>query len=121
MIEKMPESSGNILGFQIRGKLTEADYRDLLDPEIEKAMKKYPMIRVLWAMENFEGWTVGGAWEDFLLGLKFWKVEKLATVIDEDWDEWMTLLFKAFTTLTGTELRFFKKERLAEAWDWIRA
>jgi hypothetical protein len=120
MIEKLPESTGNILGFRIRGKLTETDYLDLLIPETEKAMKEFPKIRVLWIMEAFEGWTVGGAWEDFLLGLKFSAVEKVGMVIDESWDEWITLLFRAFTTLTGTELRFFKKERLAEAWEWIQ-
>lgn len=121
MIEKLAESSGNILGFRLGGKLTEADYLDLLVPEMEKAMKEFPKIRVVWVMEHFEGWTVGGAWEDFLLGTKFTAVEKMATVIDENWDEWMTLLFKAFTTLTRTELRFFRREHLAEAWEWIRA
>jgi hypothetical protein len=121
MIEKLPESSGNVLGYRIRGKLTEADYRDVLVPEMEKAMKEHPKIRVVWVMETFEGWTVGGAWEDLLLGLKFTAVEKMATVIDESWDEWMTPLFQVFTTLTRTELRFFKKERLTEAWEWIRA
>jgi hypothetical protein len=55
VIEKLPESSGNILGFRIRGKLTEADYRDFLDPEMEKAMKEYPKIRVVWFMEGFLG------------------------------------------------------------------
>ena len=84
-------------------------------------MKEFPRIRVVWVMGDFKGWTVGGAWEDFLLGLKFSAVEKMATVIDDNWDEWVTLMFKAFTTLTGTELRFFRMERLAEAWDWIRA
>ena len=121
MIEKLQESSRNILGFRARGKLTEADYLELLVPEIEKAMKEFPKIRIVWVLEGFEGWTVGGAWEDFLLGLKFSKIEKLATVVDENWDEWLTLMFRAFTTLTGTELRFFKKERLPEAWEWIRA
>jgi len=121
MIEKLPESSGKVLGFRIWGKLTEADYRDHLDPDLEKAMKEFPKIRVVWVMENFEGWTVGGAWEDFLLGMKYSAIEKTAMVIDDSWDEWISLLFRAFTTLTGTELRFFKKERLAEAWIWIRA
>jgi len=121
MIEKLPESFGNILGFRISGKLKEADYQDLLIPEVERLLKEYPKIRMVWVIEGFEGWTVGGAWEDFLLGLKFSSVEKMATVIDESWDEWMTPLFKVFTTLTQTELRFFKKERFAEAWEWIRA
>jgi hypothetical protein len=121
MIEKLPESSGNILGYRLQGKLTESDYRDHLVPEMESAMKEYGKIRFVWVMEGFKGWTVGGAWEDFLLGLKFSSVEKMATVIDESWDEWMTWLFKGFTTLTQTELRFFKQDRLDEAWEWIRA
>jgi hypothetical protein len=121
MIEKLPESSGNILGFRIRGKLTEADYREHLDPEIEKTMKEYPKMKIVWVMEDFKGWTIGGAWEDFLLGTKFSAFEKMAMVIDESWDEWMTPLFKTFSTLIRIELRFFRKERLAEAWEWIRA
>ncbi len=75
-VQGISSGSGN------RGKLTEADYRDVLDPEMEKAMKEYPKIRVVWVIEGFEGWTVGGAWEDFLLGMKFSVVEKMATVID---------------------------------------
>lgn len=121
MIAKLPESSGNVFGFRIQGKLIEADYRDHLVPVMERGMKEYPKIRVVWVMENFEGWTVGAAWEDILLGLEFSDVEKMAMVIDESWDDWITLMFKIFTTITGTELRFFKKERIDEAWNWIRA
>jgi hypothetical protein len=121
MIEKLPESSGNILGFRSRGKLTESDYLDVLAPGIEQAIAEHGKARVLWIIEGFEGWTVGGAWEDFRLGMKFKAVEKMATVIDESWDEWMTWLFRAFTTLTGTEIRFFKAERLDEAWEWVRS
>ena len=120
MIEKMSESSGNILGFRSRGRLSAADYLDVLAPEIEKAIAEHGKARVLWIIEDFEGWTVGGAWEDFRLGMKFSAVEKMAAVIDESWDEWMTWLFRAFTTLTGTEIRFFKADRLEEAWEWVR-
>ena len=121
MIEKLAESSGKTIGFRVVGKLTESDYMDLLIPEFEKSIKEYSRIRVLFLMENFEGWTVGGAWEDFTLGPKFWDVEKLAMVVDETWDEWMTWLFRVFTRVTGNELRFFKKERLPEAWDWLKS
>jgi len=121
MIEKLPGSSGKILAFRLFGKLTEADYRDVLTPEIGKALKEYPKIRVLFTLERFEGWTVGGAWEDFTFALKLPKVERMAMVVDESWDEWMSWLFKGFTTLTQTDLRFFRQDRNQEAWDWIRA
>jgi hypothetical protein len=121
MIEKLPGSSGNILGFRIWGKLTEADYRDHLVPEMDQATKDYPRIRVLISLERFEGWTVGGAWEDFALAFKFPAIERMAMVVDDTWDEWMSMLFQAFTTLTRTELKFFRQDRNQEAWDWIMA
>lgn len=120
MIEKLPESSGNILGFRSRGKLAEADYLDHLAPELDKAIAEHGKARLLWIIEDFGGWTVGGAWEDFRLGLKLTAVEKMAAVIDESWDEWLTWLFRVFSTLTGTEVRFFRADRLEEAWEWIR-
>jgi hypothetical protein len=121
MIERLAESSGNVIGFRLAGRLTEADYLDILTPEIEKSIHEYSRINVLLLMENFEGWTVGGAWEDFTLGPKFRDVEKLAVVVDKTWDEWMTWLFRVFTAVTGTKLRFFRKERLTEAWDWLKS
>jgi hypothetical protein len=36
MIEVMDESSGNILGFRATGKLSQADYRDVLHPSIDE-------------------------------------------------------------------------------------
>jgi hypothetical protein len=33
----------------------------------------------------------------------------------------MTWLFKAFTSVSRTELRFFRQDRNQEAWDWIRS
>lgn len=67
------------------------------------------------------GWTVGGTWEDFRLGLKLTAVGKMAAVIDESWDEWLTRLFRAFSTLTGIGVRFFRADRLEEARKWVRA
>jgi hypothetical protein len=120
MIEKLTDSAENIIGFRIQGKLTEADYQNVLDPEIEQGIAQYGKIRVLFQMEKFEGWTVGGAWEDLILGPKFVSVEKLALVVDETWDEWITWLFRIFTALTRTDTQFFRSERFAEAWEWIR-
>ncbi|MBP1929052.1 hypothetical protein J2741_001599 [Methanolinea mesophila] len=121
MIERLAESSGKNIGFRLSGRVTEADYMDVLSPVIEKSIEEHARINVLLLMEDFKGWTVGAAWEDFTLGPKFLKVERLAVVVDETWDEWMTWLFRAFSTLTGTKVRFFKKERVQEAWDWLKS
>ncbi len=120
MIEILPGGSGPILAFRLYGKLTEADYRDVLTPEIDRVLKIHPKIRILFTLEHFDGWTVGGAWEDFTFALKLPSVERMAMVVDDSWDDWMTWIFRGFTTLTRTELRFFRTDRSQEAWDWIR-
>lgn len=121
MLTKLPESNGNVAGFLIRGQLTDEDYRDELIPPLEEAIAAHQKIRILLQVENFEGWTAHGAWDDFINWPKFRAVERMAMVIDENWHEFMTWLFKAMATITHIDMRFFKEEQLAEAWDWLRA
>jgi hypothetical protein len=39
MIEKLKESSGNVVGFRLSGKLTDADYK-AMGPELVKGHRK---------------------------------------------------------------------------------
>jgi hypothetical protein len=119
MIKKLVESSGNTIGFLVQGKLTREDYTGTLLPELEKIIGSHSKGRLLIHMKNFEGWTLGGAWEDFLNWPKFLSIERMAIVVDETWDEWMTRLFRLFATI-GIDLQFFREERLEDAWKWIR-
>jgi hypothetical protein len=121
LIEKLlPESSGKVIGFRIRGKLTEEDYTEVLIPIIEEGIKEYSKIRLLLQVENFQGWTPGGAWEDLKNWPKFRSFERMALVGDESWDDFMTWMLQVFAVFTHTKLRFFRMERLGEAWDWLR-
>jgi hypothetical protein len=121
LIEKLSASSGKIIGFQLRGRLSEADYTDILMPIIERGVQEYTKVRVLIQVENFEGWTVGGAWEDLKNWPKFRYIERMAIVGDESWDQWMNWMLRIFAVLTHTDLRFFRMDRLTEAWSWLRA
>ena len=121
MITRLSESSGKSVGFLVHGKLTDEDYQKVLIPVVEETIKAHQKIRILFQMENFGGWTPRGAWDDFINWPKFRSVERMAVVIDENWDEYMSWLFKFFAAFTHIEVRFFKKERLADAWNWLRA
>jgi hypothetical protein len=120
MIEKLAESSGNTIGFLIQGRLTREDYTGLLVPELVAIIERHAKGRVLLQMKNFGGWTIGGAWEDFINWPRFLSIERMAVVVDDSWDEWMTWLFRLFATI-GIDMRFFREERLDEAWAWLRA
>jgi hypothetical protein len=59
-IHKIHKSSGNIIGFNVSGKLSDEDYKNLVIPEIEKAIEKFGEICLLWEMEKFHGIGSGG-------------------------------------------------------------
>jgi hypothetical protein len=118
MIEKNA-ARGNILWFRLFGKLTEEDYTNNLIPELERSLEQYKKIRLLIQVEYFGGWTQGGVWEELKGWSQFPKVERMAIVADESWDEWMTWMVKITGIFTGLSVRFFKKGRIEEAWDWL--
>jgi hypothetical protein len=118
MIEKNA-ARGNILWFRLFGKLTEEDYTNNLIPELERSLEQYKKIRLLIQVEYFGGWTQGGVWEELKGWSQFSKVERMAIVADESWDEWMTWMVKITGIFTGLSVRFFKKGRIEEAWDWL--
>jgi hypothetical protein len=120
MIEKNA-ARGNILWFRLVGKLTEEDYTNNLIPELERALEQYKKIRLLIQVEYFGGWTEGGAWEELKGWPQFSKVERMAIVADDSWDEWMTWVVKITGIITGLSVRFFKAGRIEEAWDWLEA
>ncbi len=120
MIEKKA-ARGNILWFRLAGKLTEEDYTDNLIPELERALEQYRKIRLLVQVEYFGGWTEGGAWEELKGWPQFSKIERMAIVADDSWDEWMTWMVKITGIFTGLVVRFFGSGRIEEAWDWLES
>jgi len=119
MIEEIPAHPRKTIGFRVRGKLTEEDYIKVLVPVIEKGIEEFSKVKLLLQVENFQGWTAGGAWEDLTNWPKCRYVETLAMVSDESWDDVMTWMLKIFVAFTHTELRFYRTERINEAWEWL--
>jgi hypothetical protein len=119
MIQVLPESEGNLLGFKISGKLTEEEYKETLIPRIEEAAKHHGDVRCLVYMDpSFTGWDIGALWDDARYGLKHKDdFEKLAVVGAAKWVEWGTRLSAHFVK---GEVRTFAPEELPEAWLWVR-
>ena len=111
MIEKNA-ARGNILWFRFYGKLTEEDYTNNLIPELERALEQYKKIRLLVQVEYFGGWNQGGAWEELKGWPQFSKVERMAIVADDSWDEWMTWMVKIPESLPVFQSVSIKREGL---------
>jgi hypothetical protein len=116
MFKKTEESSGKVLAFEVSGKLTDADYKDLT-PVLEKAIADLGSINMLMQFEDFNGWEAKAAWDDYETFTKFkHKIGRISIVGDNAWEKWMTKLGKLFYG----EMKYFDKSQLQDAWKWVR-
>ncbi len=120
MIEIMPESNGSALGLKASGKLTDADYKEVLIPKIEEIIKRSGKAKVLlYLPRDFVGWEAHAMWDDASFGLRHRNdFERLAVVGGAKWVEWATNIA---SHLMEGEVRTFPEAQLTEALDWIRA
>jgi hypothetical protein len=116
MFQKLSESSEKVLGFKVRGKLTDEDYKAFV-PQIEKIIQDLGRISLLLELDDFHGWDLGAAWDDFKFGMKHLKdFKRVAIVGDKKWEEWMAKLAKPFMR---AEVKYFGGSQLHDAWIWL--
>ena len=117
MIEILKESSGNVVGFVLGGKLHDDDYKSFV-PQMERIIEREGKVRILAYFHDFRGWDLHAAWDDMAFGTKHFRdIEKFALVGDRKWEEWMARLCKPFTR---AEVKYFDVQELDQAWVWLR-
>jgi len=118
MIEQLPQSTANILGFKMSGKLHDADYKTFV-LIVEAATKAQGKGRLLARFENFHGCDLHALWDDTKFATEHCKdVERVALVGDKKWEEWMAKVCKPFTL---AKLRYFDAHEIEAAWQWLKA
>lgn len=117
MIEKLEQSSGDVLGYKISGTVTKADY-GVMVPEVEALVEQEGSINMLLDMTDFK-WEKVSAWgSDFKFGREFRKkIEKMAIVGDKTWEKWLTKVADPFYAM---EAEYFPAEDSDAAWQWLR-
>jgi hypothetical protein len=119
MIEVMPESTGNVFGIKVSGKITAQEYEEVIIPRVDAIIQEYGKARVMFLDAGFQGAEAGAMWDDTKFGFKHRKdFEKLALVGGSKWMEWLT---KLFGKLLSGETRTFSQEQAQEAWDWLKS
>ncbi|MCK9308221.1 MAG: STAS/SEC14 domain-containing protein [Methanoculleus sp.] len=120
MLEQMETGAENVVGFRFDGEMTDDDYTGRLIPALEETGQSQPIFRVLFVIVGFHGWKPRGHWE----ALKRWpgmrKVDRIAVVGGEKWEEWMNHLPGLFVGLAGIDVRYFAEGNLDDALDWLR-
>ncbi len=118
MIEELPESAGNVLGFRLAGEVTDEDYTGVLIPALLRAIEEYGIIRLLIDLVDFQSEDMGAMDDDVRENLRFADIEREAIVGDEEWEDRLTYL-DYFFLFPNTDVRFFREERRGAAWDWL--
>ena len=120
MLDRMRESSENVLGFRFDGKLSEFDYTTILIPELDRAINEYQKVRVLFKIEGFRSWRPGEGWEAFRQWSGLEEVDRIAIVGGERWREWMNRMPSLFIGFNDVDARYFPESRQRDAWGWLR-
>jgi len=117
LIEKLGESSGNVIGYKLSGTITKDDY-GVMVPEVEELVKEHGSIRLLLDIEEFKREAVRAWGADMKFGKHLRnQIDKMAIVGDKKWEEWMTHLAKPFF---ANDSKFFHPADAASAWAWLR-
>ncbi len=118
MVEKLPESSGNVIGFKMSGKLHDEDYGHFV-PQVEAVIAENGKARMLAQFHDFHGWDLHALWDDIKFATKHCTdVERIAIVGDKKWEEWMAKICKPFTL---AKVEYFDVNDIDQAWSWLRS
>jgi hypothetical protein len=118
MLERIPDLPNTVLGFKASGELTSDDYRDVLVPAVEGALRSQEKLRLLYVLgDEVTGFSAGAAWQDTKVGMAhITKWEKVAVVTDK---EWLRHSVNIFGYLIPGEIKGFTAAEEEDARSWI--
>ncbi len=97
MIATIETGSPKVVGLTLSGKLHDDDYKRFV-PMIESILTTEGKVRLFVQFEEFQGWDMHAAWDDFKFALKHYAdFERIVMVGDRRWEKWMTSVCKPFT------------------------
>jgi hypothetical protein len=118
MIDAMEGLPEGTLGFRFRGKVTAADYVNVLIPALERGLEQHERLRLLAVLgEEFQSYELAAAWEDSKELLRHWSgFERCAVVTDVPW---VRLAVQVFAPLLPFPCAFFGNHEVEDARRWL--
>lgn len=126
--KEMPASSGafqvldgypeDVVAIAAKGHITARDYETTLIPLVKARIAAKGKVKLLYMLgADFDGISMGAAWDDARLGLMHWSdFARVAVVTDIDWIRWS---LKVFAPMIPCPVHVFHNAELAAAKAWI--
>ncbi len=121
MVTVIAASEPDILGFGISGRLTRADYEEILLPAVQDRIANGEPIRILAVIHDFHGLEPGTLPQDLMAVTKLGSRQRVITprfavVSDTDW---VRRAIALFGRLVPGEIRVFTTIQRADAETWL--
>lgn len=117
MILIRSEMPPGTIGFEVIGELTADDYRDVIDPALQRRLPDQALRVLILLDDRFESLAPGAVVADIKLWMEHhgdW--DKIAVVTDH---EWITRAVDAYPDFGSVTIRSFPTADLAAAQDWV--
>ena len=118
MLIVMKDLPEGVIGFSAEGTVTDADYKTVLIPVVEDALKTGGKIRLLYYLgPDFDKYAPSAMWDDTLFGARhYFDFEKIACVTDH---EIYAAMVRSFNFLIPATIKVFPVAELAAAEAWL--
>ena len=117
MLKKLDEGSGNVLGYEVKEKITEKEVGNLSE-EVKEVVAEHGKVRLLVRMNEIPNVGLGALTERLKLAPYVSDIERYAIVGDVSLLEWAQSLGDA---LISGEIKHFEDSQYEEAWRWVQA
>lgn len=117
MLKKLDDGTGNVLGYEVKGKLTEKGF-ETLSEEFKAAVAEHGEVRLLVHMPEMPNMELGVLAEDLKLAPYAKNIRRYAIVGDS---AVMEVAEKVGDLLVGGEIKHFEDSQYEEAWNWVQS
>ncbi len=117
MIDTIGTGSPRVVSLKLCGKLHDEDYQQF-EHTMETILTAGAKVRLFVQYEDFPGWDMYAAWDDFKLNLACHSdVERIAVVGDHKWEKLMASFCEPFTS---AQVKCFDRAEVDSAWKWLK-
>lgn len=114
LIDGLPRQ---VLGVRASGRVTHADYRDVLVPHAEAIIANGPINLLYVIGKDFAGYEIRALRDDGAFGIRYWRdFRRIAVVGDQSWVHATVTLLEPFSPC---EVRLYSRIELSEASAWV--
>ncbi len=118
MITRITDLPANMVGFRATGEVTQADFDDVVIPEVKKTVEATGVLNYLLVLDtSVKNFTFGAWFKDAVLGIQnLTKWNRAAIITDSEGVHNFT---KVFSVLMPGTFRAFDHAEMDKAVDWV--